>query len=142
MNKKILYKGGMFLLDLIALIGIYFLAPLLSNNLNTYELTNTYLFSIFGFVAIQILVSVLCNNYSLLWMYRSYKNYLRMAASVVLANIILLFIWLGLYYGGVNTLTFSAMVIAMLLEVFYMFLSRIAVSLYFTLFYKKNEKRK
>ncbi len=142
MNKKLVYKCGMFIADLVALICIYFIAPLFANNMHTYELTNVYLYSILGFVGIQILVSVLFNNYSLLWMYRSYKNYLRILSSVVTANLVIFIIWAGLYFNDVATLTFSAMLIAMLIEILYVFASRTAVSIYFSYFYKKHEKRK
>lgn len=141
MSKKLIYKITLIGVDILAMIAIYFISPIINNNLTLYKLTTEVCLTSLSFVVIQTIVFTLFGCYSLLWMYRSYKNYYKMVVALFCSNLILLILWISYRTLNLEVLSFGSMAIAMLLFLAYIFASRFSVSLYFNYYYRKDEKR-
>ena len=141
MSKKLLYKLSILIIDIIAILVIYFVTPLIVNNFQVIEYTTPIILNIVGFTFLQVVVFYVLGCYKLLWMYRNDKNYYRMIVGTISGNLLACLIWLILFLTDTARLSFTTMFVAMLIEVCYVFASRFIVSYYFNHYYKKNAKR-
>ena len=141
MSKKKIYKGTLFIIDFLVIFLIYFLSPIIINNFQLIGMNYIYPLEALFYTVIVSSVFLVAGCYNLLWMYRTNKNFYRMSFAIVLANLIIAILWTIFYFTKVNTFSFATMLLAMLLEFAYIFLSRILVTYYLTHYYKKDEKR-
>ena len=141
MSKKKIYKGTLFIIDFLVIFLIYFLSPIIINNFQLIGMNYIYPLEALFYTVIISSVFLVAGCYNLLWMYRTNKNFYRMSFAIVLANLIIAILWTIFYFTKVNTFSFATMLLAMLLEFAYIFLSRILVTYYLTHYYKKDEKR-
>ncbi|MFI3328887.1 MAG: nucleoside-diphosphate sugar epimerase/dehydratase [bacterium] len=140
MSSKTLYKLTIILLDVVAIFLIYLLSSTITKNITPTELAPWFYLTICSFTAIKVFGNYIVGNYEILWMYRIRKNFVKMIQTCIVLNIIVSIIFMLLYYSDLTVMSYNIIVVSMLTEFSYIFISRFVITYFMDNYFDKDEK--
>ena len=136
--KKIAYTLGQIFIDLIALFCIYLFSYILIGN-GEVVFEENFIFLAALYTVFKVVLNIIFLNYKSFWVYNLTKNYIRLYLTS-LASIFVVFIVNSiLLHFNHSSITFNVFIISAIMEICYYFVSRYAIKIFLTFYYRKDE---
>lgn len=134
MKKLLSSKYTVLIVDFIAIYLIYVVSSYLSSNFSHEHFIKFYFFvTIIIYAVFKILIYYLAGLYSIIWKYRIRRSLAKVLIISLIVNFALIFINLNLYLliPTIYSATWHTMLVAILMEFCYLFVSRYVLTWYF-----------
>lgn len=140
MNKHLLRRIGLGIIDYLFLVLIFFVCFFITNDFRIKAIQISLLLAVFGEVFLKIFILVLFKNYKYLLVYRDKHDFFRLTLYSLLSNLFILGLVLIIntfyYLLPMNVLIFSLCV-----EMLYFLFSRLMLSIIYRVFFYKKPKK-